>query len=344
MVGYPHEFKSFPKKAQAVLWEETRKAELKAGKRGDYPKKTVLEALQRYREEEAPKHKGARWEVVRLLTFERYPIASKLIQAVTDDDMAHWREARLKQVSAATVRREMVLWGQVFEAAREQWRWVPKNIMEDVRKPSVKAKPPKRPPAESIPKMVEALGTAHKSREVALGFLLGCETAMRPWEMAPLEKAQVAWRDCVAHLDDTKNGDERDVPLSPGAIEILAELDRMNPESPTFFTVSEGGITKLWSDARTRAGYSKGMHFRHARREGIWRLSRRLEILDLARAIGHRNLNSLLIYYQASGPDMAALLQTKPSRPPPSSEGAPPPNSAPVAGRSDRTEPSPPDA
>lgn len=60
VVGYPAEYKSFPKKAQALLWEETRKDELRAGKRGDYPKKTVREALERFRLEEAPLRKGAR--------------------------------------------------------------------------------------------------------------------------------------------------------------------------------------------------------------------------------------------------------------------------------------------
>lgn len=337
IVGYPPEFKSFPTKAKAVFWEETRKEELRAGKRGEYPKKTVLEALQRYREEETPKHKGARWERVRTLAFERYEVAQRLISKVTDDDMALWREARLKSVSAATVRREMVLWGQVFEAAREKWRWVPKNIMREVKKPSVPKTKPKGVPQTLIDTMVDALGLAPKSREVALGYLLGCETAMRPWEMIPLGKDQVFWRECYLHLEETKNGDERDVPLSPGAIEILAELDRMNP-GPTFFTVTEGSVTALWAEARKKTPYGKGTHFRHSRREGVRRLSKRLGILDLARAVGHRDLNSLMIYYQESASEMARKLghQTTPSPYPPSSGDAPPPKSAPEPGTSDR--------
>jgi integrase len=332
IVGYPPEFKSFPTKAKAVFWEEIRKEELRAGKRGEYPKKTVQEALQRFREEEAPRHKGARWESIRALAFERYEVSRKLLSKVSDDDMALWREARLKQVSPATVRREMVLWGQVFEAAREKWRWIPKNIMREVKKPSVPATKPKPVPQTMIDAMVKALGAAHKSREVALGFLLGCETAMRPWEMIPLTKDQVHWRECFLHLEETKNGDERDVPLSPGAIEVLAELDRMNP-GLTFFTVTEGSTTQLWADARPSAGFGKGVHFRHCRREGIRRLSKRLEILDLARAVGHRDLNSLMIYYQDSASEMAKKLahRAMPSPSQPSIEDAPRPRSSPEA-------------
>jgi integrase len=318
VVGCKPLSKTFPKKAQAWEWAAQAERDLKAHRRGDYPKKTLQQALERFRLEEAIQHKGERWERVRTLAFERHPICQKQISAVTEDDMALWREWRLKQVSAATVRREMVLWGQVFEAAREKWRWIPKNVMAGVKKPPVKSTKPKGVPQTLIDTMVDSLGTSHKSREVALAYLLGCETAMRPWEMLGISKYQVHWRECFVHLEDTKNGDERDVPLSPGAVEVLAELDRMNPGGE-FFTVTEGTLTKLWADARTRAGYGKGIHFRHSRREGIRRLSKRLPILDLARAVGHRDLNSLMIYYQEEASEMAKKLahRTTPSQDPP---------------------------
>jgi integrase len=228
--------------------------------------------------------------------------------SLTDDDWALWRERELKKNSPATVRREMVLIGQVFEAAREKWRWLPKNVMRDVKKPKVPRKRlPKPLEASTIDAMVKALGRAHKSREVALGFLLGCETGMRPWEMQPLEKDQVKAN--VAHLEDSKNGDERDVPLTPRAVEILAELDAMNP-GPRYFTVSQGSMTTLWGEARKLVEAASGLNFRHSRREGIRRLSKRLSILDLARAVGHRDLNSLMIYYREDASELAKRLAT----------------------------------
>jgi integrase len=323
LVGYPPETKTLPKKSQAWEWGAQRERDLKSHRRGDYPKRTFREALVKFREEEAPKHKGGRWEIVRCKKLERDPIAERILGSLTDDDWALWRERELKKNSPATVRREMVLIGQVFETAREKWRWLPKNVMRDVKKPRVaKKRLPKPLQQPTIDAMIQALGRAHKSREVALGFLLGCETAMRPWEMQPLEKAQVAWRDCVAHLEDSKNGDERDIPLTPGAIEILAELDTLNP-GERFFTVSQGSMTALWGEARKVAGVT-GLHFRHSRREGIRRLSRRLGILDLARAVGHRDLNSLMVYYREDASELAKRLAT-PSHPPPSTEDGHPP-------------------
>lgn len=306
--GFPPAFKSFPKKAQAWEWAAQTEREIKARKRGEYPKRLLREALVKFREEEADKHKGARWEKVRCKKLERDPIADRVMGDLTDDDWALWRERELKKNSPATVKREMGLVTQVYEAAREQWRWLPKNVMRDVRKPKVpKKRLPPPIPATVIDAMVEALGRAHGAREVALGFLLGCETAMRPWEMQPLEKAQIGWRECVARLTNTKNGDDREVPLSPGAIEVLAELDAMNP-GPAFFTVSKGSITALWGEAR--GDKFPGLHFRHSRREGIRRLSKRLDPWELCRAIGHRDPRSVMIYYQTTGEEMAPKLAT----------------------------------
>lgn len=335
LVGYSAEYKSFERneKTKAWAWIHDRERDLKTQRRGEYPRHTVKEALESFREHEAPTHKGCRWEVVRTRKFETYGIAMKWLTEVTEDDAALWREARLKQVSKATVRREMVLWGQVFEYAKEKLRWIPKSVWREVKKPSIKTKKLPPPiPTTQIDKVVEQLGRAHKSREVALGFLLGCETAMRPWEMIPLEKQQVDYAGQVARLEDTKNGDDRDVPLSLAAVTILRELDAMNPESLTFFTVTEGSVTGMFGEARTAAGFP-GMHFRHSRREGIRRLSKRLGILDLARAVGHRDLNSLMIYYQESASEMAKKLdssQATPSPNPLSSAGAPPPKSDPA--------------
>ena len=52
----------------------------------------------------------------------------------------------------------------------------------------------------------------------------------------------------------------------------------------------------------------KDLHFHDSRAEAIWRLSKKLDVLELARVIGHRNLSSLLIYYCASAAKLAKRL------------------------------------
>lgn len=47
---------------------------------------------------------------------------------------------------------------------------------------------------------------------------------------------------------------------------------------------------------------------RDVRAEAIWRLSKKLDVLELARVIGHRDPRSLLLYYSTSADDLADRL------------------------------------
>jgi hypothetical protein len=102
--------RTFRTKAQAREWA----LQVEAGVTGEsrpLGRHTVLEALRRYAVEVSPSKRGARWERIRLAAFEdpatefgRRPIAQ-----TSEDHVAAWRDARLKEVGPATVRREMNL-------------------------------------------------------------------------------------------------------------------------------------------------------------------------------------------------------------------------------------------
>ena len=46
------------------------------------------------------------------------------------------------------------------------------------------------------------------------------------------------------------------------------------------------------------------LHFHDTRHEACTRLARKLEVLDLARMIGHKDLRSLMIYYNATASEL----------------------------------------
>ena len=50
------------------------------------------------------------------------------------------------------------------------------------------------------------------------------------------------------------------------------------------------------------------LHFHDSRSEAIWRLSKKLDVLELARVIGHRDVRSLMIYYQTDADTLADRL------------------------------------
>jgi integrase len=141
---------------------------------------------------------------------------------------------------------------------------------------------------------------------VGLIFLFGVETAMRASEMLGLEWERVHLKERFVHLPKTKNGDARDVPLTTFAVKILKALPKGDNGEPCF-NLTESSRDALWRKGRDRTTL-KNLHFHDSRAEGIWRLSKKLDVLQLARAIGHRDINSLLIYYDETASEMAAKL------------------------------------
>jgi integrase len=134
-----------------------------------------------------------------------------------------------------------------------------------------------------------------------LAFLFAIETAMRSGEILGLSWADVHPRHVV--LPKTKNGDSREVPLSPKAREILAAL-RGN-EKP--FDIANGTRDALFRKLVVRAGIAN-LTFHDSRAQAIYQLSKKLGIMDLARVIGHRDLKSLMIYYNESADALADRL------------------------------------
>ncbi len=72
------------------------------------------------------------------------------------------------------------------------------------------------------------------------------------------------------------------------------------------------GLTVSQKDApfrkiRDRAAIDD-LHFHDTRHEAITRLARRLDILDLARMVRHRDLNQLRVYYNTTASEIAKRL------------------------------------
>jgi integrase len=274
--------------------------------------------LQRYAADVSPGKRGGRWEVIRLKAFGKKPLDAFVahpVGQIAENHVAAWRDRRLKSVGPATVRREMNLLAAVFELARREWKWVRSNPFRDVRKPT---EPParRRGVKDSELSALKARAETEAEREVILGFELGIETGMRAGEMWGLGPEQITGS--VAHLEQTKNGDERDVALSPRAVEIVTGL--LADDRPQLFTISNAVRDVLFRRLRDAAGLPD-LHFHDSRSEAVSRLSKRLDVLELAEQIGHRDLNSLQSYYRQPASERALRLsepQTKrsPRKPP----------------------------
>jgi integrase len=305
--GHRPESRTFPTKGQASAWGIEREAEILHGIRAP-GKGRVADLLDRYAREVAPQRRGYRWEVVRLTLIGRYPIATVPLADLAPAHVAAFRDARGAEVGPSTVRRELALLGAVFEAARADWGLLAVNPCRGVRKP-----PPARPrdrliSPEEVTAMLAALGWQEAKPEtagqqVAAALLLALETGMRQGELLGLRWDRVGER--VAQLERSKNGDARRVPLSPRArevLELLRGLDHFRP-----LPVAPGTFDVLFRRAREAAGLA-GFTFHDSRATAITRLAKRLDVLELARMVGHRDPRSLMVYYRESAEDIADRL------------------------------------
>jgi integrase len=102
------------------------------------------------------------------------------------------------------------------------------------------------------------------------------------------------------------------VPLSSEALRVLAQLKPVTDKREDrrcFGIASTQSMDALFRKAKARAGLADaGIHFHDSRATAITRLARRLDILSLARMVGHRDLRMLQVYYRESAEDMAARL------------------------------------
>lgn len=298
---------TFDTKASAQAWAREREGEILAGKRGQIVAKTVKQGLERYAEHVSPKHRGERWERVRLGKLARdLPFAGRIMAEVTKADVASWRDGMSPPLALSSARREYGLLRAVFAAARDEWGWVRVSPFDTLSPPPAGRPRTRRVSDDELDRILLALnyerGQAPEtaSHYIALAALLAVETGMRQGEILSMDDESYRPAARVIHLDRTKNGDERDVPVSKAAMAVL-EL------APTF-PVAAQTFDTLFRRARIRAGL-EDLHFHDLRREATTRLAKRLDVLTLAKVTGHRDVKLLLrTYYAPSMADVAALL------------------------------------
>lgn len=127
---------------------------------------------------------------------------------------------------------------------------------------------------------------------------------MRAGEICGLKWADVDFTRRLAHLQITKNGDSRDVPLSKRALELLEQLRSI--DDVWVFNVDAKSLDVLFRRARDNCGIID-LHFHDTHREAPTRLSKKVPVEVLAKISGHQDLRILLnVYYR---PDMADIAQ-----------------------------------
>lgn len=311
---------SFPTKAHAQAWAVEKEAELLNVRRSGLTHTLALpgqnahtfgEALDRYSQEVSPTKRGSRWEQIRIAALIRNfgELCAAYLPRLAPERLATWRDARLREVSASTVNREMNIMSAVLEHARREWRWTAANPCRDVRRPPQPKPRQQRVSDEDRDSITDALGFDErapkgKRQEVAIMFLISIETGMRAGELVRLRWCDVHLPRRFLTVVESKNGHSRDVPLSKRARELLGLLHGIRDDR--VFSVSDAERDALFR--KYRPPELEHINYHDSRHEAVTRLSTKLDVMALARCIGHRDLKSLMIYYNAHAADLADKL------------------------------------
>lgn len=310
---------TFDTKAEAEDWALRSEAAIMSGVQAKAvapmsATQSVIDLFRRYAAEVSPGKRGTRWEQIRIAAFcrsERFAVPIQLFSAI---DMAGWRDDRLLEVAPSTINRDLNLISAIFNHAIKEWRLpIPSNPVHDIQRPRNPKARTRRVSQKERDAIADYLGwdcasTPSTQREwVAFAFFLALETAMRKGELLSMTWGDVHLHENYVHLSMTKNGEERDVPLSSTA-KALFLLASPAQSNESVIPITSGYLDTTFRRATRDLGI-KDLHFHDSRREAATRLSKKLSnVLELSAVTGHKSLDLLKIYYRPDPSDLAKKL------------------------------------
>lgn len=298
-------------KAEAKAWAAQMEVEFAQMIEGVSTTLKFSDVFSRYADEISETKKGAQWEIVRLKMFARFPIAGIRVVDLKREDFERYIAERLESVKPSSVNRELNLMSHCLTQAR-RWRLMSHNPMDDLKRPKNPPHRDRRVFDNEIQAILIALNysdevdVTQQQQRVAVAFLFAIETAMRAGEICSLQVKNIDLVKRTAYLPDTKNGHARWVALSTEAVRLLSRLQPFS-EGGELFGLASGVLSTLFKKAVGRAGVEE-LTFHDTRHEAITRLANKLDVLDLARMVGHRDIKQLMTYYNKSAADLALEL------------------------------------
>jgi integrase len=325
--GFPTQTKTFTAKVDAERWGKETEIAIERGlffDRSKAERSTLTELIERYRVDILPSKRGKHFaSALRQLdtVLGQYSLAS-----ITSEMIAKHRDARLKIVSQSTVKKEINLLSSLIDLAGKEWG-IPIAI-----NPCLMVKRPTEPKGRDrrLLNGEETLllsACSQSSPELKAIAQVALETGARLGELLKLERSHINFLENTAKLFDTKNGDDRIIPLSLAAISALKSI-AAHPNGKVFGNWSASdSFNKTWMRAtiRARNKYEKtcqetrqkadasmliDLKFHDLRHEAISRLFERgdLSMMEIAMMSGHKTLAMLKRYTHLRASDIAKKL------------------------------------
>ena len=288
--------KSFSKKSDAISWINELEHKLRTAPLPDViidTKVTLGELLLKYAEEISPTHKGCVPETCRLKSIARKWIGELDVRYLTKQHFIQYRDDRLKVVKGGSVGSELALMKRVlYTAVKKRGYGIPYNPIKDIEFPKGSNARTRRLISDEKERLLAA---ASSQRNIYITSIIefAIETGMRRSEILGLKWCDVDLNIGFASLYDTKNGEDRRVPLTRRCIEVLHTVPQTDEQ---VFPISATCLRLAWNRARKKAGITD-LRFHDLRHEAVSRFFEMgMSVPEVALISGHKDVRQLFRY------------------------------------------------
>lgn len=287
----------FLTKTEAKDWANRLEAEIVEGKHAKQEKVfTFGDAIDKYKVEVSPKKDGSAWELRRLDVMQDHFGHGTTLADIDTPQIAQWRDTRLKEVTASTVVREANLLRNLFNLARTEWKWMQQYPFDGVKMPKENEPRTAIWPWQLIKRVLRA-NRSGKTAEMQVAFHIALRTGMRLGEVL----AAPEHYDPKTKVVTVKTKTEAAARIPIGR--IAAGLVQRPP-----FTVGANEGSVLFSKL-CRELLIEGLTFHDARATALTHLSKKVDVLTLAKISRHKDISLLSnVYYRESAAQIAARI------------------------------------
>jgi integrase len=293
--------KTFKTKRDANAWAIRKEAEFDAlkgskGRTFGWAREHYVKTVSRDKRDGADE-----WEERRLAAMAEFFGDDTLLAAIDSQRIGQWRDWRLdgddkhKPVGGSSVQREANLLRNLFTIAANEWKCITANPFKGVRLPE---HGPARQAVwgwREIRRVLRA-NRIGKTREVIHAFHIALHTGMR---LSEVLAAKVDGKVAVLPKDKTTKAAVK-VPLARKGAALLKLYGR--------FTVGPNEASTLFSELLSEL-LIEGLTFHDSRASALTWLSRRMDVMTLARISRHKDLRILMdTYYRETAEQIAARI------------------------------------
>jgi len=324
--GYPSVSETFARLTDAKRWEGQTVAAIKENryfKQLEAQKHTLAELIYRYIDVELLQRNSDQEKFKMQLLWWKNKIGAYLLLDITPSLLSECKETLGKEPSPkpkngkltrsnATVNRYMACLSTVLTKAVKEWGWMEENPMFKVTK---KKEPKGRVRFLSDPERKKLLIECQKiSHELYLLVLIALSVGARYGEIINLKWQNIDFNNKMFHFMDTKNGEDRGVPIPSLVLSELIEFSKVRNIKSDFVFISSDGKKLIYfrdrfTDAVDNAGI-KDFRFHDLRHTAASYLAmNNASLLDIAEILGHKTLSMVKRYSHLTKKHTADLLE-----------------------------------